>query len=281
MNIVTTLEKQSKLFWIITGFLLVTVVGLLDFLTGYEIGFSLFYLFPIGLLAWFEGKQLGIWAAVLSAIVWLFADIASGQIYSHPAIYFWNSMIRFGIFIIVTLLLSALKKALEHQTELARTDSLTTAFNARFFYELVQFEIDRFQRYGHPFTVVYVDLDNFKIANDMLGHSVGDKILYAVVAYARGQLRKIDMIARLGGDEFALLLPETDQLAAQGALVRLQAALLNEMRRNNWPVTFSMGALTSITMPKTIDELMRQADDLMYQVKNNGRNGISYSVYED
>jgi len=281
MNIVTTLEKQSKFFWVTTGFLLIAAVGFLDFLTGYEIGFSLFYLFPISLVTWFAGRHLGVWASIASAFVWLFADIASGQIYSHVAIYFWNSTIRFGFFIIVTLLLSALRKALEHQTELARTDSLTTASNARFFYELVQLEIDRFQRYKHPFTVVYVDLDNFKTVNDKLGHSEGDKILYVVVTHARGQMRKIDVIARLGGDEFAFLLPETDQFAAQMVLKRIQTALLNQMHSNNWPVTFSIGVVTCLTTPKTIDELMRQADDVMYSVKNEGRNGISYSIYED
>ena len=281
MKILSTLEGQSRSFWAITGLLLIAGVGLLDFFTGYEIAFSLFYLLPISLVTWFTGRRLGATASIVSGIVWLIADIVTRHPYSHPAIYSWNSAIRFGFFIIVTLLLSALRKTLEQQKELARTDSLTGAYNGRFFYELVQSEIDSFERFGHPFTVVYVDLDNFKTLNDNFGHSTGDKVLYTFVKQAKGHMRKIDVVARLGGDEFAFLLPETDPLAAQFTISRLQSILVEEMRKHNWPVTFSMGVVTCMDMPETIDKLMKQADDLMYSVKNNDRNGINYSIYTD
>jgi diguanylate cyclase (GGDEF)-like protein len=179
----------------------------------------------------------------------------------------------------VTLLLSALKKAHEHEKELARVDSLTGAVNARFFSELMQLEIARSQRYGHPLTLAFVDVDNFKAVNDRFGHSVGDKVLYSIVTHVRGHLRKTDVIARLGGDEFAFLLPETDQTGARVTFSKIQIGLLDEMRRNNWPVTFSIGVVTCISTPQTSDELVKQADDLMYSVKNNGKNGIIYSVY--
>jgi hypothetical protein len=80
MNIVTYLEKRRKPFWVITGIILIASIGLLDFLTGYEIAFSLFYLVPVFLVTWFAEKRLGAMASIASAIVWLLADIASG----HP-----------------------------------------------------------------------------------------------------------------------------------------------------------------------------------------------------
>jgi diguanylate cyclase (GGDEF)-like protein len=83
----------------------------------------------------------------------------------------------------------------------------------------------------------------------------------------------------LGGDEFALLLPETDQSAAKVVIPKIQAGLLDEMRKNGWPITFSIGVLTCNHTPRTSDELIKQADALMYSVKNNGKNSISYSVY--
>ena len=278
MNIPASPEKLGKPFWAIIGSVLIGGVGLVDYLTGYEIAFSLFYLVPIFLLTWFAGKSLGVVASIMGAIVWLAADLASGHPYSSPAIYYWNSTIRFGFFIIVTLLLSALRKAHDQEKELARSDNLTGAVNARFFSELVQLEINRSQRYGHPFTLAYIDLDNFKSVNDQFGHSMGDQVLSVIVKHAKDHMRRTDIIARLGGDEFAFLLPETDQAAAQAAIEKIQISLLDEMRRNNWPVTFSIGVLTCINTPQTSDRLVRQADDLMYSVKNNGKNGISYSV---
>ncbi len=279
MKIVVFLEKRSVFFWAITGIVLITVTGVVDFLTGYEIAFSLFYLFPVFLVTWFGGRSLGAVISVASALVWLLADFASGHPYSHPAIYYWNSAIRFGFFIIVTLLLSALKKAHEHEWELARTDNLTGAVNGRSFSELLQNEIDRSRRYRHPFTVVYIDLDDFKTVNDHFGHSEGDKVLYTIVKHAKSQLRKTDHVARLGGDEFAFLLPETDQAGAQISIPKIQTSLLDEMQRNNWPVTFSIGVLTCVCKPQTSDELVKRADGLMYSVKSNGKNGINYSIY--
>jgi diguanylate cyclase (GGDEF)-like protein len=233
------------------------------------------------LVTWFAEKRLGAMASIASAIVWLLADIASGHPYSNPAIYYWNSIIRFGFFIIVTILLSALKQAHEHEKELARVDSLTGAVNARFFSELIQLEIERSQRYRRPFTLAYIDVDNFKAINDRFGHSVGDEVLYTIVKHAREHLRKTDIVARLGGDEFAFLLPETDQVGAQITVSKIQNSLLDEMRSNGWPVTFSIGVLTCMNIPKTSDELVKQADNLMYSVKNNGKNGITYSIYTD
>ena len=276
---VTYLEHRSKPFWIIADTILIAGIGVVDFLTGYELAFSLFYLFPVSLVTWFAGRNLGVVASVVSALVWLAADIASGHPYPNPAIYYWNSIIRFSFFVIVTLLLSALKNAHEHVKELARVDSLTGAINARFFSELIQLEIERSHRYMHPFSLAYVDVDNFKAINDRYGHSAGDKVLYTIVKHVRERLRKNDIVARLGGDEFAFLLPETDQAGAQATFSHIQKSLLDEMCSNDWPVTFSIGVVTCTTTPRSSDELVKQADDLMYSVKNNGKNGINYSVY--
>ena len=181
----------------------------------------------------------------------------------------------------VTLLISALRKAHEHERELARTDNLTGAVNKRFFYELLDMELERSKRTLRAFTVVYFDLDNFKYINDHYGHSMGDKVLCSTVEQAKNQLRKVDVVARLGGDEFAFLFPETDQAEARIAISKVRAGLLDEMRRNDWPVTFSIGVLTCTNFHKTTDQIIRQADDLMYSVKNAGKNSISYLVFSD
>jgi diguanylate cyclase (GGDEF)-like protein len=278
-NITTWLEKRNTLFWVITGIACIAVIGGIDYLTGYEIAFSLFYLFPVALITWFTGKRPGIAVSIASALIWLLADIKSGQTYTHAAIFVWNSLIRLSFFIIVTFLLSALRESHQLEKEMARLDSLTGAANTRFFSELVRMEIERSLRNRQPFTLVYVDLDNFKSVNDQFGHSMGDKALCAIVKQAKSLLRKVDVVARIGGDEFAILLPETNQAAAKVAIQRVQNGLLDEMRRNNWPVTFSMGVLTCIKTTQTSDDLIKRADELMYWAKKNGKNSIQYSVY--
>ena len=269
---------MSKLFWTMAGIALVGVVGILDFLTGYELAFSLFYLLPVSLVAWLASQSLGIMVSVVSACVWLTADVAAGNFYSHPFIYAWNTIIRLSIFVITALLLSTIKSALERQRELARSDYLTGAINLRFFYDLLQIEINRFQRFGHQFTLAYIDLDNFKAVNDRFGHLAGDQALHAVVISARKHLRKTDVVARLGGDEFALLLPETDQKSARVVMTKIQSGLMEEMRQCNWPITFSIGVLTCNAFPGTTEELVKMTDELMYAVKRDGKNAIKYAT---
>jgi len=277
MKIVARLEKLSQPVWAIMGLALIVAVGIIDFLTGYEFAFSLFYLAPISLVTWFAGRKLGIAASIVSAIAWYVADTLSGDPAS-PLVHYWNTGIRLSFFLIVTILLSALKTALKRADELSQIDYLTGAVNARCFLELAQREIDRSRRYKHPFTITYFDLDNFKKVNDHFGHSTGNKLLRMVVNTAKSHLRHTDIVARLGGDEFALLLPETGAEGAHAIVTKIQHNLLREMQDNGWPVTFSIGMLTCIEVSGTADELLNLADALMYAVKNNGKNAINEAV---
>jgi diguanylate cyclase (GGDEF)-like protein len=279
--VITFFEQQNKLFWVITGLALILLVGLLDYLTGYELSFSLFYLTPIVLTTWFISRIVGIAISICSALVWLVANIASGHAYSHGAIHYWNTGIRLTFFIIVTLLLSALRNTLSREQDLARIDYTTGALNARYFLDLMQWEINRVGRYKHPFTIAYIDLDNFKTINDHFGHARGDEVLRMVAENIRACLRKTDIFARLGGDEFALLLPETGQEAARAAVSKIQRGLLDKMQKNDWPLTFSIGVLICNDGSESAEDLIKKADDLMYSVKRKGKNGISYSAVGD
>jgi diguanylate cyclase (GGDEF)-like protein len=131
-----------------------------------------------------------------------------------------------------------------------------------------------------PYTMVYIDLDNFKTVNDTLGHATGDLVLKSVVDTIQHQIRSRDYLARLGGDEFAILLTDLDQENAKIIIDRLQLALLERMRIKEWKVTFSIGVLTVLTLPESVDVLVSLADSLMYQVKDKGKDAVQFSVYE-
>lgn len=278
MSIPAILEKQSRGFWTVVGLALISLLGVIDLYTGPEVAFALFYLIPVSLGAWFSGRRLGVFISLVSASVWLLVDLLTRDPYSHGLIPYWNATTRVGFFVIVAWLLSALKTSLAREKLLARTDYLTGAMNARFFSELAQMEINRARRYGHPFTFAYMDLDHFKTINDRHGHAMGDRVLGTVTRVILENLRKTDMVARLGGDEFALLLPETGAEAGSFVVSKIRRALLEEMKKNQWPVSFSIGVMTYVVPPSLVDVMIREGDDLMYSVKKSGKNGIAHSV---
>ncbi|MEI6413273.1 MAG: diguanylate cyclase [Pseudomonadota bacterium] len=270
--------ERVPLFWMAIGCLLIAGVGFADFMTGNELSFSLFYLIPVVLVAWILGRTPGLAMSVIAAIVWVIVDILDGPYYSNPMIHYWNGVVRLAFFATVALLLPALK-ALEYERRIARTDYLTGAANRRHFFEQLQSELDRSQRYKRPLTLVYIDLDGFKSVNDRFGHRIGDKLLCTMVGRAKSHLRKTDLLARLGGDEFILLLPEIGEDIAREMVPKIQSELLDEMQQNGWPVTFSIGTLTYRDGSVTADTLVKQTDHLMYSVKNSSKNAIAYETY--
>ena len=279
MNVGLWLERRGKLFWWVTGIGLIFIVGLVDYLTGYEMNFSLFYIVPIFLAAWYASGKAGVVISTLSAFALFVADLLSGLVYSHASIYVWNTILLAAFFFIVALLAAALRKSYRANQDLARIDYVTGAVSIRFFYDLAKVEIGRSARYKRPFTLAYFDLDNFKSINDTLGHSTGDRVLREVAETIRRHIRKSDTFARLGGDEFALLLPETAEMEAQTMIARLQTDLAAELARKGWQVTFSVGVVTYKEPPANVDDMVKLADDLMYTVKTNTKNGVAYQLY--
>lgn len=271
---IVSLKKAGMLFWITTGTILLFIVAALDYTTGDELSFSLFYFIPVIILSWTLKGNAGIASAFVSALLSFLIEIISGTEYSNVFAYLWNALIRLGFFLFPALLLRDLEKEKKH----ARTDFLTDAYNNRFFNELMQNEINRYARYQHPFTIAFIDLDNFKIINDTFGHTFGDAVLRNIADGIKQNLRKTDIVARMGGDEFAILLPETGTEAAKITISHMQIKLMDKMLKNKWPVTFSIGVLTLTRSNLTVDEILGSADRLMYSVKNNGKNDIKYSA---
>lgn len=274
-----TLENRSPVFWIVVGLIAVGMFGAMDWLTGNEITFSLFYLLPIVLVTWVVGRKAGLLLSAVSTLMLLGAESAAGKAYSHPIIYFWNILIHAGIFMIITYLVAELHKAQREERLAARTDFVTGAVNARHFNELLQMEVERIRRYPHPITVVFIDIDNFKLVNDLFGHKMGDEVLRCIAGELKSQLRSTDCIARLGGDEFALLLPSARQADAEVAISKVHKHLRAEMRRRNLPVTFSMGAVTCVVPPYSAEQIINMADELMYEVKNSTKDDVRFTTW--
>ena len=270
------IENTSKPSWLVIGFLLLCGVAVGDYLTGPELSFSLFYLIPIFIFSWKISGKAGIISSFFCAAVWVTVEVMTGED-SNPFVYFWNMIIRLGFFLLPAVLL----KTIEQERRLARTDSLTGAVTNRYFIDILQNEIERSKRYGNFFTVVFIDVDNFKVINDTFGHAFGDLVLQTIVGLMTKYLRKTDLIARVGGDEFAILMPETDSIAAQTAITNLTTKMSDDLTAMKYPITFSIGVLSLSASDLSADKVLGTADKMMYMVKNNGKNNVHYEIYSE
>lgn len=254
----------------------VLLLGLIDYAIGPELSFSVFYTGPIMLAAWYGGRGTGLVIATASSGMWLAADVVSGLQYSHYWVPVWNTLVRLGFFVIILELLTLIRKTLELKASLADTDPLTGLPNRRAFQEEMARESARALRYPQPFTVAYIDLDNFKFINDSLGHDTGDELLKTVARTIQRNIRRSDTIARLGGDEFAALFPMADKAAAAVVIAKFHQKLLDAMQQQQWPVTFSIGAITFTKPMASMRDMLKAVDDLMYGVKKEGKNNTRH-----
>lgn len=263
---------------IAAGLSLLALVSVVDLYTGTEISFDALYLIPVGLITWFVGPGAGIATSVASAVLWFAADTGLRPETALQYTPYWNTLMRLAVFLAVTSLLPPLKAEVDREREFPRTDYLTKTANRRSFLAQAEMEIQRSQRYRHPFTLVYLDIDNLRFVNQRMGHSAGDTLLQEVAYLLKQKTRTTDLIGRLGGDEFALLLPETQLEAARIVVRRLQRHLLDIVEKNEWPVSFTFGAATYLRPPESVEEMLRRADALVGAAKETGKNGIRHEV---
>ncbi len=164
-------------------------------------------------------------------------------------------------------------------------DSLTQLYNQRVFWEFLEYEITRAQRYNYKFALLILDLDNFKMINDLYGHLFGDRFLVEVARLLENLKRKGDILARYGGDEFALILPLCDLTQAVSVAKRINESIDNF--RLKAPDGKEIGSTVSIGITifpdhgKNKNELFSLADTLMYRAKKEGKNRILYPSSEE
>jgi len=260
-------------------------IGGVDIVNGSDYGLSLLYLVPIALGGWFYGKTVGVGTALQSAAWWAFADLGE-----HPDRPFspalWNVFTRLAIFLTIALGAAAmradrkrLQEMLEEEKRVARVDALTGLENGRSFRDLVAQDLARAARGRTPISVIYVDIDNFKAVNDRHGHAAGDALLADIGAVLRTQLRSGDRAARLGGDEFAMLLWGAGGAEGSQVAERVVAAVTELGRRHpDARIGASAGISTPSSLDTTVQQLLHDADEAMYEVKRAGKGRVRVSL---
>lgn len=166
------------------------------------------------------------------------------------------------------------RKRLEDRlVELATTDALTRLYNRGYGSQLLDRELARAERSGHPLSFILMDVDYFKSINDQFGHAVGDQVLIEISRTLQNRTREIDMAVRWGGEEFAIILPDTPLAGAEKVAQQLQTGIRSLTKPDGNHLSMSMG-VTRYRANEPVSSLLKRADRLLYQAKNNGRDRI-------
>lgn len=271
-------ERKPRLIWFLSILIIIAICLAIIFFKNI-VDIKPLLVIPVLLASWYGGGKTGTAIAIISATSLFITNytLASFHINNFSALY--DSTIALASYIFISTIVTNFRKVHSVEVVAADTDTLTGASSSRKFYSELDNEILRSRRYGHTLSLAYLDIDDFKIINDTLGHPVGDELLVQVSKSLLVSLRATDIVARLGGDEFVCLLPETEQAEAKLAILKAEKALKNTIKVHNWNVSFSIGVITFDTVPDDGRQAVKLADDLMYQVKGGNKNETAYRVW--
>jgi len=235
--------------------------------------FGILYVLPVLLAAWNDGLAWGIVFAGATSVLRYLVGIDQMPADTPLEARLANELSYLAVVAVAIAGLSQLRRTQAQLELLATHDPLTNVLNARAFSTELAQELGRNRRYGRPLALIYLDLDDFKRVNDAHGHATGDAVLRLVADATRSAVRQADVVGRLGGDEFAVLMPETEGTVAHAAANRL-AVGIRTVFRGTPSVTASIGVVSVTGSEAGTDELLRKADQAMYEAKRSGKDRV-------
>jgi diguanylate cyclase (GGDEF)-like protein len=274
-------ERLPRPAVLLFGLTVIAGLAVLDVVTGPKLLLNVFYLLPVMLVAWVTASTAyGLVAVLATFLVGPLEAYLDGTRFLSLPMATWNAGMRTAVFCIVLVLLAELRKVVARLREQSLSDELTGVANRRAFLEVAGREIERSRRYHHELSLAYLDIDDFKGANDRGGHALGDRVLIALAGLAHATARSVDTVARIGGDEFVILMPETDAAAALPLAERLCEACSRAAVSGGRRITCSIGLVTFMRPPSDSEELLANADALMYEAKAAGGDGVRHARVE-
>jgi diguanylate cyclase (GGDEF)-like protein len=265
----------KKIVSLVVGFATVVAIDRIDFSMHSDLSLFILYFIPIIAVTLYAGKWAGLILSILSVLLFSFNHFPHYPISSPQS---WNLIsdiiLLFALFFILTRYLK--------ERELQKQDILTKIGNRKRFVELINFEINRSTRYRHPFTIVYIEIDNFKNVNQVLGHLGADSLLIAVANTIQKNIRNSDSVTRTGDHEFAILFPETNNEVFVQIINKIKSLLLelDVVKSNAWDVSFSIGCVTFLKAPATIDEMINKVNSVIDSIQSSGKNSICFETVE-
>lgn len=235
-------------------------------------------LLPVVIASWYGNLFTGLSVSFITALAILFSyDQALLALPTTDALY--TALVYMFALCILSILIDNFSTVFRVEEAAAEHDHLTGLLNIRGLTSLIEEEIARTKRYRHPFTIAYIDIDNFKAINDLKGHCGGDIILCKLAKIITTSFRESDYVGRIGGDEFVCLLPETKQPDAKVVFDKLQKNLGRAFCNEDIVVTFSIGVVTFESAPSSTQTALALVDKVMYRVKKLNKNDAAFQVY--
>lgn len=191
-------------------------------------------------------------------------------------------VISITVFVIISLIFPAIigYRLIENDEKLnakikrlSEEDYLTGLYNRRKIHEIIETEIIRSKRYNSAFSVILIDIDDFKIVNDTFGHNTGDKVLVQFSGTLKHTIRESDIASRWGGEEFLVIMPETTIDGASALAEKLRSNIENCDFKNIGNITASFG-VTGIRHGDNVQSLIHRADEALYSAKEAGKNTV-------
>lgn len=260
-NLAALSGRRNRSIITVLLMMMVILIGYADYVSGPEIGFSLFYLAPVVAAAWYVGRSAAVSVALTAAVCWFTADYL---IRVSLGLSLWNGLTRLVIYTAQGWLVATLREDRRREARLARTDAVTELANSRSFYE----SMDELAADGETVSAMFLDLDNFKRVNDHFGHAAGDAVLRRVALAMTRAVRETDVVARIGGDEFAVLLHDVDERASAAVAVRIIDGI-RAIARDYDGTDFGASIGVAICRAGQVEpaNLIRIADAALYEAK--------------
>jgi len=269
------MTKQSNLFW---RFLLVVaevlVISFLEYQEAREyISLDVLYCLPVIQAARLGAiqalrrtdSQAPTIIAILIAIVWSMVE-ASIVWPNYPLKALALNIFTRGVTFTV---IARVVAKLWQEREFGRRDMLTSLSNRVEFFEKFEIEQLRSERSGQPYSLLFIDINQFKMLNDDHGHHVGDTALKELAMILQDNSRRVDTLSRFGGDEFVLLFPDTNEQECEVLAHRIKHAAEQAFQEHGWNISLSIGYVTETGKELSTDEILRKADSKMYSAKRS------------
>lgn len=277
-TIFSVLDAKHRVWVWVTCITLVCVITVMNNQLLTSVSLEPLLLLPVVIASWYGNLFTGLSVSFITALAILVSyDHALLALPTTDAVY--TALVYLSALSILSILIDNFSAVFKVEEAAAEHDHLTGLLNTRGLTSLLEEEIARTKRYRHPFTIAYIDIDNFKAINDSKGHCAGDAILCKLANIITTSFRESDYIGRIGGDEFVCLLPETKQPDAKVVFDKLQRNLSMAFCNEDTVITFSIGVVTFESAPPSTQTALALVDKVMYRVKKLNKNDAAFQVY--
>jgi diguanylate cyclase (GGDEF)-like protein len=279
-RLVDTFERVPRTIALIAGFVAATLLAWVYHFSNSSMPFVIFMLLPILLVSLSAGNTAGYALSIFSTLALLVVDLMKRQPGTQVIFPLLDGAVFLGIFLSFTYLLTEYKAVLQRERNCSNEDALTGIANLRGFFQLAEREIMRARRKISPLSVAYLGLDNLESTREEAGKEGIDTLLKSLAQKLVLNTRATDITARIGEEDFILLMTDTGIEGGIKGVRRLKDILIQAVEEIQYPVSFSIGLVTYNILPETVEEMIRDADDMKDQARKQSNEKFKHKLID-